>query len=560
MYLPSLHQRAALAINCLTEHCDAARGYLPYFYTRLSDRPPSTVLTIWSYGDGLGRSVDALTLLRAMTGESVDQEPDRAMRDTLIGLLGVDGLSWCPAEPWTMPVPHTRPAWLQQGTLLGLTSLWLFTGDDAYRQLAERNIAAVAALAVPHPDGYATFPGDHYTRRDGWQSHDDPMHRRSVFATSVTMPLMRFYRHTGYEPALTLAGDLLGWALADHADGEKIFDIGHFHCQSRLVTALLLKGICTGNRDDLELGEALYRKGRALGTASGWFPEQINNPEHNRSNLSETCCLTDMLEAAILLGEHVDVAYWHDAERFAKNHLLVHQLIDSDWFGQLTYVPREQHVLGFNYENREGDDGTVSHERFRQTLLGAFAGWGAVTAMSDDSMFANSNQHCCNAAGARALYDAWKYAVSDDGQTFRVNLHLDRRHAAGDVRVHEGETATLTLHLRAAREVAVRIPEFVTAEEMVVTGHGHPRPVRAVNGYLHLGHLAAGEEVSIRYPQPAHTTTETIAPGTFTFHWRGASVVEAEPVQAMRPLFTPERFLAHPPEHGPIPTLEPQSL
>lgn len=64
VYLPSLPDRARLAIRGLVEHCDPSCGYLPYFYTRMSDRPPTMFLTIWSYGDGLGRSVDALTLLR----------------------------------------------------------------------------------------------------------------------------------------------------------------------------------------------------------------------------------------------------------------------------------------------------------------------------------------------------------------------------------------------------------------------------------------------------------------------------------------------------------------
>src|SRR5664279_118760 len=108
VYLPSLYDRARLAIQCLTTHTDASRGYLPYFYTRMSDRSPAMFLAIWSYGDGMGRSLDALALLRHMTGGGLDQPADRSMRAAFIGLLGEDGLSWCPAEPWLMPTPHTR--------------------------------------------------------------------------------------------------------------------------------------------------------------------------------------------------------------------------------------------------------------------------------------------------------------------------------------------------------------------------------------------------------------------------------------------------------------------
>jgi hypothetical protein len=132
------------------------------------------------------------------------------------------------------------------------------------------------------------------------------MHPFSLFCAAATMPLLRYYRLTGYEPALKLASDLMVWALQDHDGGEKLFKLGHFHCQSRIITSLLLRGILKQDQADLALAERLYQRARALGTQSGWFPEQIKNPDDNRSNLAETCCLTDMLEATILLACHRD--------------------------------------------------------------------------------------------------------------------------------------------------------------------------------------------------------------------------------------------------------------
>lgn len=553
MYLPALTERATLAVNCLINHCDRSRGYLPYFYTRLSDRPLSATLSIWSYGDGLGRSVDALGLLRHMTGEPVDSEPDKVFTASLISLINADGLSWCPAEPWTMRVPHTRPAWLQQGTLLGLTTLYQLTGEDEYRCLAERNIDAVAGMAVFSEDGSAEFPGDAYSRSGGWVKWpDDPAHRFSVFSTSITMPLMRYYRLTGYEPALRLASGLLAWTLRDHDGGAELFDFGHFHCQSRVVTALLLRGVVTGDAADMDLGEKLYLKARGLGTRSGWFPEQINNPEHNRSNLAETCCLTDMIEAAILLAEHRDPKYWNDVERFARNHLLVHQITDVDWFGELTYVPAAQHPLGFNLEEAMSDAGGARGDHLKDSLRGAFAGWGAVTAMSDDSMFANSNQHCCNAAGGRALYDVWRHAVEDDGADFRINLHLHRDHVAATLVMDEGEAEALgclRVEMKQPRRLSVRVPEGVEASEMRATCNGAPM-VGEPGVFLKLGEVQAGDFLEIYYPMKLSVTHETIAPGKFTFHWRGATVMRAEPVQKIRALFGPERFRSNAPVPG----------
>ena len=237
VYLPSLYERAKLATHCLVEHCDKSRGYLPYFYTRMSDRPPAMFLYIWSYGDGQGRSVDALALLRHLTGQSLDQTADRAMWASVLSLIGEDCLSWCPAEPWTMPVPHTRPDWLQQGTLLALTTLYQLTGEARYRQLLEKNIRALAGLLVRKPEGWRGFPKEIYSSVDGWTpAPDDPLAPFSLFSIGIAMPAMRYYRLTGFEPALDLASDLMAAALQDHDGGAGLFSKGHFHSQSRLVT------------------------------------------------------------------------------------------------------------------------------------------------------------------------------------------------------------------------------------------------------------------------------------------------------------------------------------
>jgi hypothetical protein len=561
VYLPNLMDRAQLAINCLTEYVDKKRGHIPYFYSRLMDRPVSASLYLWSYGDGLGRSVDALTLLRVMCNDTIDHDADRRMRASLIGLMGIDGLSWCPAEPWTLPVAHTRPAWFQQGTLLALTTLYQATGDEEYRRLAEMNIQGVRAMTRFHPEGYGDYPGDHYTRVSGWSAPlDDPMHTASVFSTSITMPLMRYFHVTGYEPALDLASNLMAWAIRDHDDGRRLFDVGHFHCQSRLVTALLLRAITTNNSEDMQRGESLYLKARSLGTQSGWFPEQINNPELHRSDLSETCCLTDMLESAILLAQHRDPKYWNDVERYAKNHLLVHQITSTDWFDRLTPLPPEQRASTFNTERLRHTDACTMGDHLRQALVGGFAGWGGVTAMSDDSLFSNSNQHCCNAAGARAIYDAWRYAVSDTDGVFTVNVHIHRNHAAADVVVSEGETATMTITMKADRRVRLRIPEFITADDLSATCDGTLLKITACNGTMDLGGQTAGRRIEVRYPMKPRISVETIAPGAFTFRWQGSTVVTADPVIGVEPLFVESRRLPAPPHRTPAPTREIDSL
>jgi len=536
--LPPLSDRAALAIHCLTHHVDPQHGYIPYFYTQLSMRPLGAYFDIWSYGDGLGRSVDALALCRTMTGQAADVEPvDRAMRETLIGLIRDDGLSWCPAQPWTLAEAHTRPAWLQQGTLLALTSIYQLTGNASYRRLAEKNIDGILKIAR-RQDGYLDFPGDAYTAEHGWHvpEQEDPFHKLSVFSTSVTMPLMRFYRLTGYEPARELASGLINWGLRDHDGGRKLFDRGHFHCQSRLMTALLMRGVAQHSDADLELGEWLYRKARRCGTLAGWFPEQIDNPEMNRSGLSETCCLTDMIESAILLAQHRSPLYWNDVERYARNYLLVHQHTRMDWVDQLTERPESTMPGGHARLLHLGE----RSDRFRQTLIGGFVGWGGVAALSDDTPFGNMNQHCCNGAGARALYDVWYHTVSDRNREFTVNLHLQRNHAAAEITVTEAEALEMTIKLKADRRLRVRVPEFVAPAEFTVS-----LPFHIADGFADCGEVRAGTTVAVRYPLRDAVTREPAADNRmFEYRWHGATVMGIAPVYGVSPLFVPERFAA----------------
>ena len=531
-FLRSITDYAKLSINCLDKFCDHSRGQIPYFYTEFNRTPLSAGHQIWSYGDGLGRTVDALVLIRHMLGEQISSPDDHIKQTTLISFIAPDGLSWCPAEPWTIAVPHTRPAWLQQGTLLALTSLYLSTRNDDYKVLAENNIDGIIKLARFYDDGHADFPGDYFTLASGWSKpSDDRMHRPSIFYTSVTMPLMRFYRVTGYEPALKLASALIKWTLSDNNGVSGMFELGHFHSQSRIITALLLRAKATGATSDTDLAEELYLKAKKLGTESGWFPEQINNPEHNRSKLAETCCLTDMLEAAILLAELKDPAYWNDVERFAKNHLYAFQINDTSWFKM---ADQRSHVLGY--------EPILKSDKIKELIKGGFAGWGAVTAMSDDSPFANANQQCCNAAGARALYDVWKYAVSDDGTDFRINLHIHRKHKCAEIIMKEGVTGTLTLKVLADRRIWVRMPENLKVSEVEASVNDGRINPELKGGFLNLGALRINDSIKLSYPMKSNIREEHIAAGNFRFSYQGSTVIKAEPRQKFGEYFTDLRF------------------
>ena len=540
--LPTVAERARLSIHCLTQHGDAARGGLPYFYTFFSDRPAVARLVEWSYSDGLGRGVSAMALLRCLLGEGIDEEADRRKRAALLGLTGADGLSWIPAEPWTRPVPFADLSWGQRGHLLALATLYAITEREDYRRAGEHT---VRTLLDHLREGRWPGAQNHVSWLDGEDTVPRSPENPSWNAVSHAAALI-FYRRTGYAPALELGSELIDLVLKHSDGGERLFTKGHFHTDSQFLLGLALRGAITGSASDLELAERLYAKALALGTSSGWFPERLG------SEVSETCCLVDMIEAAVVLARHADARYWADIERFSRNFLMVHQITSTDWMHDLDPA--------ISCAPAERGEGFVTGDHLLEPLIGGYAGYGAVSsfcyATSQEphhAKLSNSNQHCCNAAGGRALYAIWRYGVEDDGARVSIHLHLHRRHPVFDLVVEEDEDR-LALHitLREARALRIRLPEGVNFAEARFSGLPEGIAPRVTPdgtvAYLALPTLPAGTKLIATFPQPARTTREHAGRQDYEFHWRGATVVHAEPLLGTPELFTPARFLSAPPE------------
>ena len=83
----------------------------------------------------------------------------------------------------------------------------------------------------------------------------------------------------------------------------------------------------------------MYEWGRSIGTGFGWFPEFVG------MQACETCCITDMIDLAIMLAEAGWEEYWDDAARYGRNHLVESQFSDLGWLDQLpTKSEQEEHV------------------------------------------------------------------------------------------------------------------------------------------------------------------------------------------------------------------------
>lgn len=550
-----LQARAALAAQSLTALLDPARDGLMYFLASWQSRPPRADHCLWDCGDGSGRHIDALTLARSMlpTGSSAVQ-PDHGEQQLnawMLRLLGADGLTWLVDEPFasawgqTMLLAGERTndkiaeiSWAQRGTLLGLTSRWLATQDEQYLVAAQRMIDGLLQIAMRHPDGLY-YPEGYY-RASGWVT-DTPRLAIGIeeYNAAVLWPAIRFYAVSDYAPALELAEGLARFALK-HTQGYlptgEIAPVkaeleDHFHTRGNFILGILKLGLVTGRPEYVAWARQHYDQARAVGTEFGWFPEGI----HHRHG--EVCCITDMLEIALLLGRHIDPHYYADAERYGRNHLLEGQFLSQASLQQAvdrlppkaTQPPQEGHYSTW--------EGVVASQ------VGAFASRSTLNDAFHTDVLAM--MQCCNAAGTRGIYDLWRYAVesrpASQEQLPQHHVHLRFSVATPDLQVvsHEPAAGRLDLTAHTPCTVAVRLPDgedhaFVTT----TTGQSQVLPAR--QGYVAVDLTAGGtEQVQYRLREwsAQYTVGTAERNASCTGHWRGETLLRVEPAGTYLPLY-----------------------
>jgi hypothetical protein len=570
-----LQARAELAARGLTALLDPRQAGLMYFLGEWRNRPPRAFHGLWDYGDGSGRQIDALTLVRSMVrADSPAAAPDEGEALLEAWMLRIldkdDGLSWLPQEPWAEPWgkelllvdpdsggPFSEISWAQRGTLLGLTSRYLQTGDDRYAAHGRRMVDGL--LRIAERDEHGLYYPEGYYRKEGWHFHQPGLHPAiEEYNAAVAVPALRFFEATGHEPALELARGLTEFALyytpcylPDGRLRQTVGEVeGHFHTHSNFALAVLKLGIVLKRRELISWARQTYDVLCAWGTDFGWFPEGFGHRH------GEVCCFTDMIEIALLLGRHADRAYYADAERFGRNHLLETQFLSLDALRQgIDRLPAT--------DGRPVDAAALTSEGVTESQVGVFA--SRSTLNDAFHLDATALMQCCNAAGARALYDVWHAAVEEtpvDGGSPRLAVHLRFSVETPALRVvgHEPAEGRLDLTATEPSRVAVRLPAGVTQAVVLFDGRG--AALNASDGYVGVD-LGAGETAQLHYPLPERIAHYEVgrpdrherATGT----WRSETLLRVDPPGRFLPLY--ERTTDLPPvepskpARGPIASL-----
>ncbi|MCD4669202.1 MAG: hypothetical protein K8S14_02015 [Actinomycetia bacterium] len=376
-------------------------------------------------------------------------------------------------EPEGLPVnfcPHN----LREG-FHALYALARYRNDKKACRLAEGSIAAVFDLWDPD-NGWdikrLDALGLNYQKCQGFIHGEARM----------LGPLVKYYRATGYGPALKLALVLKEKAISEFflsggAFNVKRFFTVHSHSITCVMSSLAQLADLLGDASLAMHVKAFYDNGLwSMRDEIGWSPEMADQEGSDHGEVNNT---GDILETALILGRWGYPECYHDAERILRCHLLPSQLRDLSFISNppnpdgLRDVS-SRHLGGFGFPAPYGHESIGRGRRgvlsFAMDIVGGTVG---------------------------SLCEAYREAVRSDSTCHRVNLLFD--HETNALRVQSPYTHDcLRIKPKRSGSLFVRIPHWLNHDKVKIGGNSVP-PIRA-SGYLFFSEVSAGQTIELRFP------------------------------------------------------------
>ncbi|MFZ4398008.1 MAG: DUF2341 domain-containing protein, partial [Kiritimatiellia bacterium] len=326
-----LAERAALAVHGLTATTDPENNAELYWMAIFSSKSPFMYHDLNDWCEYKYYAPSALLRQASGSSEGLDVEWQRMAN--LLQMQGTNGLFWIPlaGRPWAMDDPtqgglynatakeQMTAVWTHGRILEAAGVYYRLTGDERWKQLGDKAVAALGRLAVDCGD-YAYFLKSVYTPEETTQPQKGapPPPSLNHGTAWAAKGLTTYYRMTQSKPALELARKLARFYMLGHSgfvgpNGEfhgshedtafKAYSPQtrtHFHMNSLIRMAMLDAGIESGDRALVEMAQRGYAFGKAYGnTLSGFFPEEVNAPRGGYGSTCELCCTADMIYLAL---------------------------------------------------------------------------------------------------------------------------------------------------------------------------------------------------------------------------------------------------------------------
>lgn len=350
-----------------------------------------------------------------------------------------------------------------------LYALVTFRNSDQARELTEASIAAI----FEYWDPVAGWDKQRINRLLSWDARDWNEAFISGLARGLG-PLVKYYRATGYGPALELAIVLKEKAVGEFYLEGGAYDSESFGTHAHSVTCVLSSLAQLANlMEDSPLMnrvKAFYDNGLwEIRDALGWAIEGVGPDGGAAADKGEVNTTGDILETALILGRWGYVDYYHDAERILRGHLLPSQLRDISFIDDADIADRHLGAFGFPapYGHQPLGFEPIS---FNMDIVGGTVG---------------------------SLCEAYREVTRLDEVGHWVNLLFD--HETEAIKVESPYThPALRITVKQPAPLFVRVPPWVDSEVLVLQGTSETP--RFTNGYLFIPEPPVGQPLTLKFP------------------------------------------------------------
>lgn len=480
----------------------------PYFNIFWTD--PAEAAHDWpDFADVTARQLQAVIMLRRMTGIALPIE--QTWLQNLLSLIDpTSGL---------IQRPNTHYAQGDNGdSFLGDQALTLYALATAYLDNPDERLRQAILKMVTGLDSYVKT-----TKRE----------KDILIFGFLIKSLMACARNLNSEQALNLSA----WIVKKTFNEDFLFTPdnqfrqgSHVHSMLRTLVGSADYALYSGNPIIFSRINSLYQSFKKLSTRFGFIPEVV----HRQGDLiaCETCALMDYIGLAVTLANHGHPEYWGDVERIVRNHLIESQVKDASWLRS---------------DNTRKDTEQFSWRDIGQRMIGGYAGWSSPTHLlayeetlkwwggAELKNKIRAFQNCCGGSGTHALFIAWKNIARFEDDTLSINLHIDKLLPQAEIRCYQPFLGLLTIHLKQSCNLQVRIPDFVSGQQLKIESDLRAIEPMVWGNFVRLGYREAGEMIKISYPLPIHTEIEKIGnPGfrqySYQVTWKGDTVLKIEPL------------------------------
>lgn len=493
------------SFNYYTNMVDA--NSVPYFNIFWTN--PAEAAHDWpDSGDVTARQLQAVIMARHMTGVALPIE--KVWRQKILAQL----------NPQTGLIHRPNTHYSQ--------------GDEGVSVIGDQALTLYALVTAYHAGGDTDLLKAIQKMLEGLrQQYEDSNKVVSALTHGfIIKSLMICGRLMHSDLALDLAQALVKKVFVDPQifPSANIFPRGaHMHTYLRTLVGVADYATYMNDSNLLDRVEAFFRHVKSMTTRFGFLPEVM---ERQGDIIScETCTIMDYLGLAVTLANHGYPEYWGEVERTVRNHLIESQVCEASWLHSDSSRPDTAQFTWCDIDIR---------------MIGGYAGWSSpnhILAACETLPWGGPElrekirafQNCCGGSGTHAFFIAWKNAARFANGTLSVNLHLDKLLPQAEIRCFQPYQGLLSIQLKEACTVKIRLPEFVKPDEIQVAAEAVTGAEKVSEDFLDLGPRGAGETIRVTYPLPVFQ--EEISVGNSGFRqyrycitWKGDTVVKMEPL------------------------------